>query len=55
MNSSDWKAKDIAFVDDKMEGFKGRITRDEWVKQARVLAQGGSTEFSARVSKGDVY
>lgn len=50
-----WKAKDIAFVDDKMEGFKGRITRDEWVKQARVLARGGSTEFSARVSKGDVY
>lgn len=50
-----WKAKDIAFVDDKMEGFKGRITRDEWVKQARVLARGGSTEFSARVSRGDVY
>lgn len=50
-----WKAKDIAFVDDKMEGFKGRITRDEWVKQARVLARGGSTEFSARVAKGDVY
>lgn len=35
-----WKAKDIAFVDDKMEGFKGRITRDEWVKQAKVLAKG---------------
>jgi len=50
-----WKAKDIAFVDDKMEGFKGRITRDEWVKQARVLARGGTTEFSARVSRGDVY
>lgn len=35
-----WKAKDIALVDSKMEGFKGRITRDEWVKQARVLAKG---------------
>ncbi len=34
-----WKARDIAFVDSKMEGFKGRITRDEWVKQARALAQ----------------
>jgi NADH-quinone oxidoreductase subunit E len=50
-----WKAKDIAFVDDKMEGFKGRITRDEWVKQARVLARGGATEFSKRVTKGEVY
>lgn len=35
-----WKARDIALVDSKMEGFKGRITRDEWVKQARVLAKG---------------
>lgn len=36
-----WKARDIAFVDGRMEGFRGRITRDEWVKQARVLAKGG--------------
>lgn len=36
-----WKARDIAFVDGRMEGFKGRITRDEWVKQARVLAKRG--------------
>ncbi|WP_347313019.1 endonuclease [Defluviimonas sp. SAOS-178_SWC] len=50
-----WKAKDIAFVDEKMVGFHGRITRDEWVKQAKVLAKGEKTEFSARVAKGDVY
>lgn len=50
-----WKAKDIAIVDDKMDGFKGRISRDEWVKQAKVLAKGGSTEFSKRVAKGGVY
>ncbi|SPH17330.1 50S ribosomal protein L21 [Defluviimonas aquaemixtae] len=36
-----WKAKDIAFVDEKLEGFKGRVTRDGWVKQAKQLAQGG--------------
>ncbi len=36
-----WKARDIAFVDDKMPTFKGRITRDEWVKQARALARSG--------------
>lgn len=50
-----WKAKDIAHVDEKMVGFHGRITRDEWVKQAKVLAKGGETEFSKRVTKGGVY
>lgn len=35
-----WKARDIALVDGKMENFKGRITRDGWVKQARALAKG---------------
>jgi predicted flap endonuclease-1-like 5' DNA nuclease len=50
-----WKAKDIAFVDAKMQRFSGRITRDEWVKQAKILAKGGTTEFSARASKGEVY
>lgn len=33
-----WKARDIAAVDSKMPTFKGRITRDEWVKQARALS-----------------
>jgi NADH-quinone oxidoreductase subunit E len=46
-----WKAKDIAIVDAKMDGFKGRISRDEWVKQAKVLARGGSTEFSERAAR----
>lgn len=35
-----WKARDIALVDSRMENFKGRITRDGWVKQARALAKG---------------
>lgn len=35
-----WKAKDIAFVDEKLEGFKGRIARDNWVSQAKELAKG---------------
>ncbi|PKP74079.1 MAG: hypothetical protein CVT84_10280 [Alphaproteobacteria bacterium HGW-Alphaproteobacteria-6] len=50
-----WKARDIAFVDSRMDRFKGRITRDEWVAQARILARGGETDFSARVVKGEVY
>lgn len=43
-----WKAKDIAFVDGKMANFKGRITRDEWVKQARALAKGASPEAKSK-------
>lgn len=50
-----WKARDIAFVDSMMGRFKGRVTRDEWVSQARTLARGGQTAFSARVAKGEVY
>ena len=36
-----WTAAEIAWVDDNLEGFKGRVTRDKWVEQARVLAAGG--------------
>jgi hypothetical protein len=52
-----WKPPEdeIAWVDDNLEGFKGRVTRDDWVAQARILAAGGTTEFSDRVDKGDVY
>ena len=44
-----WKAKDIALVDSKMANFKGRITRDGWVKQARQLAK--DEKLKGRVSR----
>ncbi|WP_244905881.1 hypothetical protein [Rhodovulum imhoffii] len=50
-----WTPDEIAWVDENLEGFKGRVSRDEWVAQARVLAEGGETEFSQKVDKGDVY
>ncbi|MDF0599224.1 NADH-quinone oxidoreductase subunit E [Psychromarinibacter sp. C21-152] len=43
-----WTAEEIAWVDANLEGFKGRVTRDEWVKQAKLLASGQETEFSKR-------
>lgn len=43
-----WTKSELAWVDDNLEGFKGRAGRDEWVKQAKILAKGGSTEFSRR-------
>ena len=48
-------ADEVAWVDQNLEGFKGRVTRDEWVAQAKLLAEGGETEFSKRVDKGGVY
>lgn len=50
-----WRAPEVAWVDDNLEGFKGRVSRDNWVDQARTLAAGGRTAFSERVEKGDVY
>lgn len=50
-----WSADEVAWVDANLEGFKGRVSRDEWVKQAGILATGGETEFSKRVEDGDVY
>ena len=50
-----WGPAEVAWVDDHLEGFNGRVDRDEWVAQAKVLAAGGDTEFSERVDRGDVY
>ena len=50
-----WGAEEVAWVDDNLQGFKGRVSRDNWVKQARLLAGGAETEFSRRVDDGDVY
>ncbi|GGB96277.1 hypothetical protein GCM10011363_11190 [Marivita lacus] len=49
-----WTDEEVAWVDQNLEGFKGRVSRDNWVEQAKTLASGGETEFSARVKKGDV-
>ena len=50
-----WTENEVSWVDQNLEGFKGRVTRDEWVKQAKSLAAGEVTEFASRVKKGDVY
>lgn len=50
-----WTSDEVAWVDANLTGFKGRVSRDDWVGQAKVLASGGATEFSKRVKGGDVY
>jgi NADH-quinone oxidoreductase subunit E len=35
-----WSASDLKWVDERLEGFKGRARRDEWIKQSKKLATG---------------
>lgn len=50
-----WTEAEVAWVDENLEGFKGRVSRDSWVDQAKLLASGGETEFSKKVGDGGVY
>ena len=45
---ANWTADEIAWVDQNLEGFKGRVSRDGWVAQAKLLASGQETELSKR-------
>ena len=50
---ANWTQADIERFSDKLD-FKGRIERENWVEQARILSAGGQTEFSRRVDRGEV-
>lgn len=52
---ANWTEAEVAWVDANLKGFKGRVSRDNWQEQAKILAAGGETEFSRRVGEGDVY
>jgi NADH-quinone oxidoreductase subunit E len=49
-----WTEEEVQWVDQNLEGFKGRVSRDNWVEQAKLLAEGKDTEFSAKARKGGV-
>lgn len=48
-----WSKKQQAEFAEQLS-FAGRIEREEWVSQAKILAKGGSTDFAKRVAKGEV-
>ena len=47
---ANWTASDIDRISQSLD-FKGRIERENWVEQARILAAGGQTEFSRRFDR----
>jgi predicted flap endonuclease-1-like 5' DNA nuclease len=49
---ANWTRADIDRISEVLD-FKGRIERENWIEQARILASGGQTEFSRRVDRGD--
>ena len=49
-----WGPGEIAWVEANLEGFSGRVMRDDWVGQAKILAAGGETEHLAAGRPGRV-
>lgn len=47
-----WKAADVKMVEDVIDSFPGRIKRDEWIKQAKVLSKASSKTQSKTSGKG---
>ncbi len=48
---ANWHTDEVAMVDAKMDNFKGRIERDHWIDQAKLLAAGKHDEFEAKFGK----
>ena len=47
-----WATPEVDQVSNALD-FKGRIEREQWVQQARILSGGGQTDFSRRMDRGD--
>jgi len=48
-----WTEAEVAWVDENLKGFKGRVTRDKWVNQARIIVSEGLEAFRVRAKKND--
>ena len=48
-----WGEAEVAWMDGNLKGFKGRVTRDKWVRQARLIGEVGIPEFLRRAKTND--
>ena len=46
-----WDEADIDRIDDQLGRFKGRIRRDNWIEQAKLLNSGDTAAYEARFGK----
>lgn len=48
-----WSPAEVAWMDGNLKGFKGRVTRDKWVAQAKLIGDVGIPEFLERAKTND--
>lgn len=48
-----WGEAETAWMDANLKGFKGRVTRDKWVAQAKLIGEVGTEEFLRRAKTND--
>jgi len=48
-----WGPAEVAWMDGNLKGFKGRVTRDKWVAQAKLIGEVGLEEFLRRAKTND--
>ncbi|WP_112308895.1 NADH-quinone oxidoreductase subunit E [Pseudogemmobacter bohemicus] len=48
-----WSDEEVAWVDQNLKGFKGRVSRDKWVAQAKLIVAEGLDAFRIRAKTND--
>ncbi len=48
-----WGPGEVAWMDGNLKNFKGRVTRDKWLRQARLIGEVGIEEFLRRAKTND--
>jgi NADH-quinone oxidoreductase subunit E len=48
-----WGPAEVEWMDGNLKGFKGRVTRDKWVAQAKLIGEVGLEEFLRRAKTND--
>ena len=48
-----WGAAEVSWMDANLKGFKGRVTRDKWVAQCRIIGSEGLAAFRIRAKTND--
>lgn len=48
-----WGDAEVAWMDGNLKGFKGRVTRDKWVAQAKLIVTEGLEAFRVRAKTND--
>ena len=48
-----WGPAEIAWMDGNLKGFRGRVTRDKWVAQAKIIVTEGMDVFLVRAKTND--